>query len=328
MTDGGSDESPGGARAVDRVPPGEAFALLGNETRIEILRALWETHDPDEADSGVPFSVLFDQIDMEDTGNFTYHLEKLCEHFVQQTDTGYELTRAGFTVVQTVIAGSVHQAPALDEAEVDALCPLCGSEIAVSTRTKDTIVIRCTQCPGHWTENWPQGTIFAFDMPPAGLRNRTPDEVFRGTLSWRTHRIETMVAGVCPVCAGTVDRSLTLCEDHHPEADDGVCTACGKRFQTVVTHVCTVCKEKLRIPIAGEVLFHPAVIAFFYDRGIEHRIGSWDAIARAHDYEHTILSTDPLRLLVTFPLGEDEIRVTLDEELTVVDVSEKPLAEG
>lgn len=324
MSGGGSDDSSGGGRAVDRVPPGEAFALLGNETRIEILRALWETHDPNEPDSAVPFSVLFDQIDIADTGNFTYHLEKLCEHFVRQTDAGYQLTRAGFTVVQTVTAGSVHQAPTLAAAEVDAVCPLCESEIAVSTnRAKDTVVIRCTQCPGHWNENWPQGTIFAFDMPPAGLRNRTPDDVFRAILTWRTHQIETMVAGVCPVCAGTVDRSFTLCEDHHPDSDDGVCAACGKRFQTVVTHICTVCKEKLRIPIAGEVLFHPAVISFFYDRGIEHWIGSWDAIARAHEYDHTVLSTEPLRLLVTFPLNEDEIHITLDEELNVVDVNER-----
>lgn len=321
MTAGGLDDS-GGDSATGGVPPGEAFALLGNETRIEILQALWVSHDPNAADNGVPFSELHERVDMVDTGNFTYHLEKLGEHFVRKTETGYELTRAGFTVVQTVIAGSVHRTPTFDVAKVDAVCQLCGGDIAVSYhRSTDTVVIRCTECPGHWGESWPSGTIFAFDMPPAGLRDRSPDEVFRTILTWRSHRIETMVAGVCPVCAGTVDRSVGPCRDHDVE-EGSPCQACGKRFQTVVSHVCTVCKEMIRLPIAGEVLFHPAVIAFFYDHGIEHRIGTWDAIARAHGYEHTILSTEPLRLQVTFPCGEDELRITLDEDLTVLDVSE------
>lgn len=321
MTPGGPVDPMAGGSTANGVPPGEAFALLGNETRIEILQELWASHDPNGSDGGVLFSDLFERVDIEDTGNFTYHLEKLGDHFVRKTDTGYELTRAGFAVVQTVIAGSVHRTPTFDMASVDAECPLCGSEIAVSySRTKDTIVIQCTQCPGHWPENWPEGTIFAFDMPPAGLRERSPEEVFRAILTWRTHRIETMVDEVCPVCSGWVDRSLTLCEDHR--VDERVCDACGKRFQAVVAHVCSVCKETLRIPLAGEVLFHPAVIAFFYDHGIEHWIGTWEAILRAHEFELAIPSTEPLRLQVTFPRGTDEIRITLDEELSVLDVSE------
>lgn len=322
MTADRSDDRREGVSAADRVPPGEAFALLGNETRVEILRALWKMHEPNSIDGGrVPFSDLFELVGIEDSGNFTYHLEKLCEHFVRQTDEGYELTRPGFTIAQTVIGGSVHQAPTLDMAEVDAACPLCGSPIAVSyDQRKDTMVIRCTDCAGNWNRAWPEGTIFAFSMPPAGLRNRTPDEAFRAMLTWRVHRIETMVGGVCPVCAGTVDRSFTVCSREHRD-DLGVCPSCGNHFRTVVTHVCTVCKERLRIPVAGEVLFHPAVIAFFYEHGIEHRIGTWDAIARAHEYEQTILSTDPLRLQVSLPCGPDEVHVTLDDELTVVDVS-------
>lgn len=316
------DDPPDVAPDARSVPPDEAFGLLGNETRIEILRALWEAHEPYEAASGVKFSELFERVDMADSGNFTYHLEKLGEHFVRQTDDGYELTRAGFSVVQTVIAGSVHETPGLDMAEVDARCPLCGSTIAVSyNRDRAVMVIRCTECPGDWNRNWPHGTIFAFDMPPAGLRDRTPGDAFRAMLSWRIHRIETMVTGVCPACAGTVERSLSVCEDHDP-GDDAVCSACGNRFQTVVTRVCTVCKEGLRVPVLGEVLFHPAVTAFCYERGIDHRIGTWDAIARAHEYEQTILSTDPLRLRVTIPVGEEELRMTLDEDLSVVDVGE------
>lgn len=310
------------ASDTQNVPPNEAFALLGNETRIDILQTLWEAHEPYEADAGISFSTLYELVDINDTGNFDYHLKKLSGHFIRQTDTGYELTKAGSAVVQTVIAGTVHKTPTFDMAEVDAVCPRCDGPIAISyDRERDVMVIQCTECPGNWHQNWPRGTIFAFDMPPAGLRNRTPNEAFQAMLSWRLHRIETMVDEVCPVCAGKVETSYKLCEEHDP-SEDGICTACRNRFQTVVTHICTVCKEKLRIPLLGEVLFHPAVTAFFYNRGIEHKIGDWDAIAQAHGYNQTILSTDPLRLQVTISIDEDDLRITLDEDLTTVDVSD------
>lgn len=322
MPDPNSDESPRGVVSDSQsVPPDEAFALLGDETRIDILQALWETHEPYEADSGIAYSDLYELVDIDDTGNFTYHLEKLIGHFIRQTDTGYELTKAGFAIVQTVIAGSVHQTPTFDMAEVDAVCPQCEGQIAVSyDRERDAMIIRCTQCPGNWLKNCPPGTIFAFDMPPAGLRNRTPDDAFQAMLSWRLHRIETMIDGVCPVCAGTVDLTYTVCRDHDV-GDDHICPDCENRFQSVIRYICSVCKESLRIPLLGVVLFHPAVTSFFYNRGIDHRIGEWDAIVRAHGYDQSVLSTDPLRIRVTVCVDEDDLQLTLNEDLAVISVS-------
>ena len=43
--------------------PAEAFALLGDDARIAILRALWER----EAETPVPFSELYDAVDIDDS---------------------------------------------------------------------------------------------------------------------------------------------------------------------------------------------------------------------------------------------------------------------
>lgn len=76
-----------------RLSPDEAFALLGNETRIEILRTLWEAYDPYTADNEVPFSDRYDRVSIDDSGNFTSRLGQLVDHFVSETDDGDELAR-------------------------------------------------------------------------------------------------------------------------------------------------------------------------------------------------------------------------------------------
>lgn len=51
--------------------PEEAFAVLGNEIRVDILRALWEAGEP------LAYSELQERIGVCDSGRFNYHLRKL-----------------------------------------------------------------------------------------------------------------------------------------------------------------------------------------------------------------------------------------------------------
>lgn len=56
----------------------DAFQLLANETRIEILLALW-TRPTWEA----TFTELKNAVGMRDSGQFQYHLNKLAGTFIQ-----------------------------------------------------------------------------------------------------------------------------------------------------------------------------------------------------------------------------------------------------
>jgi DNA-binding transcriptional ArsR family regulator len=60
--------------------PDEAFAALGNEIRMEMLRALGD------ADGTLSFSELYDRLDAGDSGQFTNRLDKLLAHYVRKTD--------------------------------------------------------------------------------------------------------------------------------------------------------------------------------------------------------------------------------------------------
>jgi hypothetical protein len=90
----------------------DALSVLGNETRIRILRTLADAAGP------LTFTELREAVGIRDTGKFNYHLTKLCEYFVTETQDGYELGHAG----SRVVAASQAAVTAVPTDE----CPVCG----------------------------------------------------------------------------------------------------------------------------------------------------------------------------------------------------------
>ncbi|MFC7131885.1 MULTISPECIES: winged helix-turn-helix domain-containing protein [Salinibaculum] len=102
-----------------KADPGDALDVLSDETRVRILRTLAEADEP------LPFSDLRRRVGVSDAGRFNYHLSLVCEHFVRETEDGYELDHAGARLVTAAdvdLNGSPSEAvdPAPDE------CPVCG----------------------------------------------------------------------------------------------------------------------------------------------------------------------------------------------------------
>jgi hypothetical protein len=99
--------------------PADALSALGDETRLAILRALAE------ADGALSFSELRRRVGVRDTGRFNYHLAKLREHFVRESEAGYELGPAGTRVIAA--AGAPVGADGTDpDAVAGEDCPVCG----------------------------------------------------------------------------------------------------------------------------------------------------------------------------------------------------------
>lgn len=298
----------------DPIPPDEAFVLLGNGTRVGILQALWEAYDPYATNNGVPFSALYDRVESGDTGNFNYHLGKLTDHFVRQTDEGYELTASGFEIVRAVVAGGSTENPVLEPTVIEETCARCGNPVEIAYGDGTTWA-QCTVCEGYWRGD---GELFGFSLPPEGLRERGPEEILDATIVYSIHRFETMNDGVCPVCAGAVGASLDVCEDH--DAGDGICDTCGFHYQGIITFVCDSCKFAWRSPGWAPVHCHPATVSFYYDHGVEHVQSSWTAIRRGFEWREKLLSSNPIKLRITVSHERDELDATLDETGTVVDV--------
>jgi hypothetical protein len=307
-------QSPSKPTNSDPLSPNEAFVLLGNETRIGILQALWENYDPYAADNTVSFSALYDHVGGGDSGNFNYHLQKLTNHFVRKAADGYKLTASGFEIIQAVIAGAVTESPTLEAATVDATCTRCENPVVIAYKD-GSVWAQCSECSGYWQGD---GELFGFSLPPEGLRDRGYNEIFDATITYSIHRFETMNNGVCPECAGVVTASLTVCEDH--DAGKDICETCGFHYLGTITFVCNSCKFVWRSPSWAPVLCHPVVASFYYDHDIEYVTGSWGAIRRSLEWREELLSTDPVTLRITIPHEEDELHVILNETGTVIDV--------
>lgn len=88
-TSGESSSPDSDPQADGLLPPDEAFAALGNETRIAILLALEGRGD------ALSYSELKRQVGVYDSGRFNYHLDRLLGHFVDGTSDGYRLRDVG-----------------------------------------------------------------------------------------------------------------------------------------------------------------------------------------------------------------------------------------
>lgn len=326
MADADPGDSPLDAAAGAAGPHAtEAFALLGNETRLAILLALWEAYDPASNDNVVSFSELYEQVDYDDAGNFSYHLDRLDGQFVRKRaePDGYELRDTGLALVKTVIAGAGVTDTSLDRTEIDRACPLCGATTAVSY--EDGVIYQvCVACEGVATDpDLPEGYLNAMTFQPAGLTDRDPTELVAAAEVAAHRHMQTMVEGICSACSGPVDASLETCSNHD---DDGVCENCGRAHAFWARFECRVCKDHHVTTPAVLTVFHPAVIAFYYDHDVSPRwhAREFEGLSRADEvdvaHEMATVSEEPSRVEVTIGLDGDELGVTFDETVSVVSV--------
>lgn len=300
----------------------ESFQLLNNDTRLATLLALWEAYDPHAATNAVPFSELRERVGVADSGQFNYHLGKLEGPYVRKTESGYALTPMGLKLVGTVIAGT-GRGGSREEQPIDYDCDLCGAPTAIRYE-EGWLFHVCTECEGGIGRDpeYPTGTLFAEPFPPAALANRTPEETFAAGVLRLFQVMAMKMGGLCPRCSGLVERTVGVCEEH---AAEGVCDACGFTSPVRIHWVCSVCKYRGGSSPAGAMISHPTVVSFYHDHGVEVGYGINDfeqakqvlRLMRAHEDE--LVSTDPLRVVVTVTQGDETLRLTLDESMAVIE---------
>jgi len=306
----------------------EAFALLGDETRLAVLLAIWEGHDLRADDNAVPFSQIFERVGHDDPGNLRYHLKKLEGQFVRQRAErgGYELRVPAQKLVRAVLAGAGIHDERLEPTEIDQPCPFCDASTTMSYR-EGILFWACHDCGGmtpgrDFAPFDPPGPLFAQPFDPAGLRGRTPEELWAASVVVGRQRLRSMWDGVCPTCSGSVARWFDRCPDHDVDG----CEACGLRFGTTAHFRCRTCEYHDGSSPRRLALFHPAVVSFYDDHGVSTRVRA-DDVAHAkrvydlvRDHDVTVVDDAPIRVAVTAERDGEAIRLTFDETVRVVDV--------
>lgn len=310
----------GEAEQAEILTPDEAFARLGNETRVEILQQLGTAAEP------LQFSELYDRTDVDDSGQFNYHLTKLVGQFVSKSEEGYTLSRMGRRVVEAVLSGAVTDTPALERTEIDEPCEYCGAPIEVSWN-EGSVRMFCTECAGQYGRAYdggtgtdaPTGYLGRLPLPPAGVRDRSPSEVLHAARIAGTLEVYALSEGLCPRCSGTIEQTVSVCEDH--TTGETLCENCQSRYATGVSFTCTNCIYKAGGGGGLALLTADAFIELLVDHGLNPvGVDSMTAVNRAHqNYDETVLSTDPLRVEYTFRIDGDSLSLTVDDSLNIIE---------
>jgi len=302
--------------------PAEAFALLGNETRIDILQSLHEATIERDDDRPVAFSELYDRTDLDDSAHFNYHLKQLLDHFVRKVECGddaadgsgdsvgadagataaddcvegYEFRTPGWKVVRSVFAGTFTGRSELGPFDAPGRCYGCDGDLE-ARYANELLTIACTEC-GRTPVN--------YSFPPGGLADRTPEEFLDAFHHHVRHHYCLAADGVCPECMGRMDTELV--------ADTAV-----PGQAVAVRHTCGRCDNRLTSAVGVNLLDTASVLTFFSERGVDLTTEPfWTHPWTVSDVHTTVVSEDPLRVRLDLPCDGDVIRVTVDETLEVL----------
>lgn len=273
--------------------PADAFALVGDETRLSILEALWRLGEP------ARFSEIRSEVGTADSAQFNYHLGKLTDQFVCKTDAGYELRTAGERVVQAIVAGSFTHHPRREVAIEDP-CVRCGATLE-ACYADEKLAIVCPACDhGHGE----------YPFPPGGLHERTDAEVLRA-FDQRVRHLHCLAKdGVCPACSGRMETAIERGE-----------TCClGVRLRA--RHACQQCGHELCSAVGLGLLDRAEVVSFYDDHGVTlSERPYWRLPWCVDDEPVTVLDDDPWRLRVDVRVADETLRVTVDDDLDVLETA-------
>ncbi len=227
--------------------PLAALSLLTEEPRLRIMETLAQADAEGPSQARLSFTELFEAQEMRDTGRFNYHLDKLCDEFVEKDDDGYRLSSTGYQLVAAVLSISADGSSSTTETTLSEPCPACGTAVTVE-KSGDFVRVLCEE--GHG---------FGETVPPRmaadrDLRTVVDLAAVRAVGSFREAR-----RGLCPKCSGRME----WIQD--PDPDWTI------RFDTKIPSVgvCQTCGVAFGGSPAGFVFFEPPVVARLADLGFD-----------------------------------------------------------
>ncbi|QKY20997.1 ArsR family transcriptional regulator [Halolamina sp. CBA1230] len=291
---------------ADAVDPDDAFAVLSDETRIEIMRALWATDDRTAA-----FSELREAVGAHDSGRFNYHLGKFDGQFVADDDDGYRLTTAGTQLVGALLSGAYTKTVDVGTIDVNDDCQKCGSPLQFAYE-EGTATVSCDNCP-HVTRFW---------IPPGAFAGYDTDELPQVAARYGRRFVRSSRDGFCPLCDGQV-RATVLPIVETIRGDLAELPEIPAWVEQVPTceFDCDRCGERTVVDLGTALSEHPAVVSFHYERGVDvTAVPIWHRQALDTDSVR-FERRDPVRASVSYEIDGDELTVTVDESLSVVETA-------
>lgn len=264
----------------------DAFAVLANRIRLQMLRRLSAGSDQ----SSCSFTELYEAIDIANTSQFSYHLNELTGHYVQQTDGGYAISDAGLRIVQLVNAGEYTVRPEFDPVEVSTHCPYCDGTAAEARYSGRFATVDCLAC---------ENTLLRYDLRPAHVADRDSYQALKAADRRMRAEFRTALDGVCQRCGGSVDSTL-------------VTGAAVDPARALLQVPCRQCGTELSAPVKIALLHCPEIRSRFDDEPVGLlTTPTWELFERLSTWRIELDEAESLTLRIP---AADPIRIDLRDE--------------
>ncbi|MFC3958338.1 helix-turn-helix domain-containing protein [Halovivax cerinus] len=292
----------------ERTPETDAFALLGHEIRLDVLRAFFERYEPidpdsrDEvrADRTLSYAELMSATGVEDSGKFNYHLEKLRGAYVEKVDGGYVPTASAIGLYEAVLANRPTESIAVD-VEIDERCPYCETDLGWRYE-QEYLTVECPACDEFW------GLTYRF--PKNGVAVRAGTDCFGALYDRMMYHVGLAATGQCPSCAGVVRSTIPR------ERLDGESTP-------TVELTCETCSWLATVDVVSALQFDPLVTNALLEIGVP--IERSTGMRETEDVLPTVIgrpdSDDSSRVTIVVSCHDSTAEIVVDDEFDVHDVS-------
>ena len=299
-------ENEGSKNRPRTLTPDEAFKIIGNQTRLTILDALW---GPNKQGS-MAFAELRKAIGMRDGSQFNFHLKKLVDGgFVEKAGDMYKIRQAGARVICTLRTGYLTDDPEIEPFETTGRCYACDAPLD-ARYTDGMFFVECSSCGKLHSRGW---------FPPNALIGRTSEEALLAGERAMTASITLSVAGICSVCNGPTVRTLSRDWSDVPVRSQYLDEERDEALRA--WYVCNHCGAWVTLTPGDSVVDHPAIVELYSDHEIDILSRPrWELPWTIDPSVLEVVSEDPFRIRLTVALENEKRVLTLDEAFDVVSV--------
>ncbi|NIC00968.1 helix-turn-helix domain-containing protein [Halobacterium sp. R2-5] len=245
----------------------DVFALLSDDTRVDVLRAVAQAERETELGESGPvelsFSDIYERVAVDNTSKLSYHLGELTGTFLRKSERGYALTHAGEYMVRFVLSENYGTPEAFGPVEVAGRCPFCaGTELVAELFEQQIFLVKCRAC---------ERPVAGLPTTPAQTRDWGPEEYVESMATAYVAQVRQMRRGVCPTCFGRVIGEVVMMPENPTDYD------------YVVELACESCLRSYSMALPYAVVGHPASVVFHWERGVDvTQLGFWELHDRAY----------------------------------------------
>jgi hypothetical protein len=282
----------------------DMFALLSDESRVDILRAVAVAQSEQSPSNSrfapLSFSDIYERVGIDNTSKLSYHLGELAGTYLRKVENGYTFTHAGEQIVRFILAENFRQPPDIGGIETEGMCLFCGEMRLEAGLDDQYFMVRCPSC---------EQPVTGYIVTPAQARTWSGAALLESLKRKQATEYSLVQEGICPECAGEIQTEVLDATEQSLPGEMPV------SYFTI--DACEACLRRYSGPLTYGVAFRPPSIAFYWDRGVDIlRTGWWELHRYLRDgcWSAERIATDPTEYRVELRHEDAVLRVFLDAD--------------